>query len=72
MSGTGAAPGADHGWLAKVLAGDCLACGLLDLARSLPADEWNAFVRCGKRMVAGMPVADAEAALRQECGRAPA
>ncbi len=72
MSGTGAAPGANHGWLAKVLAGDRLAYGLLDLARSLPADEWNAFVRCGKRMVAGMPAADAEAALRRECGRAPA
>jgi len=68
---TGAAPGADHGWLAKVLAGDRLACGLLDLARNLPADEWDAFVRCGIRIKAGMPAADAEAALWQECGRAP-
>ena len=72
MSGAGTASGADRGWLAKVLAGDLLACGVLDLARSLPADEWDAFVRCGERVVAGMPAADAGAALRQECSRAPA
>ena len=69
--GTGTVSGADHGWLAKVTAGDPLTCGLLDLARSLLADEWDAFVRCGERMVARMPTADAEAALRQECSRAP-
>jgi len=72
MSGTGDALTSDHGWLAKVLAGDPLACGLLDLARNLPTDEWDAFIRCGERIKAGMPVADAEAALRRECGRAPA
>lgn len=72
MSGTGIASGADEGWLAKVLAGDLLACGLLDLARSLPADEWAAFVRCGERIKAGMPAAEAEALMRKECGRAPA
>jgi len=69
MSGTGDALNPDHGWLAKVLAGDPLACGLLDLARSLPADEWDAFVRCGERIKAGMPTADVVAALRQECPR---
>jgi len=68
----GTAPDADHGWLAKVLAGDRLACGLLDLARSLPEPEWDAFARCAERIKAGMPPADAEAALRRECGRAPA
>ena len=67
----GATPAADCGWLAKVLAGDPLACGLLDLARNLTRDEWDAFVRCGERVAAGMPAADAEAGLRQECGRAP-
>jgi hypothetical protein len=69
---TGTAPGSGHGWLAKVLAGDRLACGLLDLARSLPADKWDAFARCVERIKAGMPAADAEAALRRECGRASA
>jgi len=53
MSGTGDAPNPDHGWLAKVLAGDPLMCRLLDLARTLPANEWAAFVRCGERMAAG-------------------
>jgi len=50
MSGTGTAPGADHGWLAKVLAGDAVACGLLELARSLPEPEWDAFARCVERI----------------------
>jgi len=72
VSGTGTAAGADDGWLAKVLAGDPVACQLLDLARTLPADEWAAFVRCGDRIAAGMPAADAEAALWKEVGRAPA
>ena len=72
MGGTGTVPDADRDWIGKVLAGDLLACGVLDFARSLPADEWDAFVRCGERVVAGMPAADAEAALRQECSRAPA
>jgi len=71
VSGTGTASGADDGWLAKVLAGDPLMCRLLDLARTLPADEWAAFVRCGERIAAGVPVADAEAALWEEVGRAP-
>jgi hypothetical protein len=72
MNGAGTAPAADHGWLAKVLAGDRLACSLLELARTLPADEWAAFVRCGERMMAGTSAAEAEAMLRRECGRAPA
>ncbi len=72
MSGTGDALNPDHGWLAKLLAGDPLMCRLLDLARTLPANEWAAFVRCGERMAAGMPAADAEAALWKEVGRAPA
>jgi len=72
VNGTGTASGADDGWLAKVMAGDPVACQLLDLARNLSADEWAAFVRCGERMAAGMPAADAEAALWKEVGRAPA
>ncbi len=72
MSDTGTASGADDGWLAKVLAGDALMCSLLDLARTLPADEWAAFVRCGERIAAGVPAADAEAVLWKEVGRAPA
>ena len=44
---TDTVPGADHGWLAKVLAGDPLACAVLNLARSLPEPEWDAFTqRC--------------------------
>ncbi len=70
MSGTGAAPGADHGWLAKVLAGDRLARGLLDLARSLPEPEWDAFARRCEQTPACVPAADLE--LQQECGLAPA
>ena len=72
MADAGAAPAADHGWLAKVLAGDRLACGLLELARTLPADEWDALARCAEGMMEGTLAAEAEAMLRQECGRAPA
>lgn len=43
MSDMGTAPGADHGWLAKVLAGDRLVRGVLDLVRTLPDAEWDAF-----------------------------
>ncbi len=63
---------ADHGWLAKVLAGDHLACGVLDLLRSLPADEWDVFARCVELVAAGASAAEAGATLQQECGRAPA
>jgi len=70
MSGTGAAPGADHGWLAKVLAGNRLACGLLDLARSLPEPEWDAFAQRCERTLAETPTTDRTA--QRECGRAPA
>lgn len=66
----GTASGADHGWLAKVLAGDRLACGVLALARDLPDAEWDAFVRCQRRTAEGTSAV--EAALRQGCGRAPA
>ncbi len=69
---TGAAPGADHSWLAKVLVGDAVACGLLDLARNLPDDGWDAFGRYVERVVAGTPAAEAEAMLRRECSRTPA
>lgn len=55
MGDTGTAPGAFQNWLAKVLAGDRLACGLLDLARSLPADEWEAFARDIERVTARAP-----------------
>ena len=55
MGGVGAVAGTDYGWLAKLLAGDPLACGVLDLARSLPADEWDAFVRCVERVRAKAP-----------------
>ena len=68
--GAGAAPAADHGWLAKVLAGDPLACGLLELARSLPAEEWDALAHRVEGVVE-TPAAGAEMMLRQECGRAP-
>ena len=61
MNSTGAAPDADYGWLVQVLAGDRLACGLLELARSLPSDEWEAFARCAERIRAGTPAAEAEA-----------
>jgi hypothetical protein len=70
MSGTGAAPGADHGWLAKVLAGDRLACGVLDLARNLPEPEWDAFAQRCEQRPACVPAADL--GLQQECGRVPA
>ncbi len=53
MGGTGTVPDADRGWLAKVLAGDRLMCGVLELAHSLPADEWDAFVRCVRRVKTG-------------------
>lgn len=44
---TDTVPGPDHGWLAKVLSRDRLACGVLDLARTLPNAEWDAFAqRC--------------------------
>ena len=62
--GAGAAPDtADHDWLAKVLAGDRLACELLELARSLPADEWDALARRVEKIMEGAPAAEAEARL---------
>ena len=70
--GAGAVPAADYGWRAKVLRGSPLACGLLELARSLPVDEWNALARYAEGMMAGTPATEAEAMLRRECGRAPA
>ena len=70
MKGAGSAPAVDHGWLAKVLAGERLACGLLELARTLPADEWDALARRVEEMVE-KPAAGAEMMLWQECCRAP-
>lgn len=55
---TGTAPSADHGWLAKVLAGDRLACGLLGLARSLSEPEWDAFARRCEQILAETPTID--------------
>lgn len=52
MSGVGTAPGANQGWLAKVLTGDRLACGLLHLALNLPEAEWDAFARGMERITA--------------------
>ena len=72
MGDASAAPAADHAWLAKVLAGDPVACGVLDLARSLPADEWDVFVRSVDRIKAGMPTAEALAMLQQERSGKPA
>lgn len=57
--------GADNGWLAKVLAGDLVTCGVLTLAHNLPADEWYALARSVERIRAGMPAADVLAALWQ-------
>ncbi len=68
MGGTGTVPDANRGWLAKVLAGDPLACGVLDLARSLPADEWDAFAGSVEGIRAGMSAADVLDALRREQG----
>ena len=67
MGGADAAPAADHGWLAKVLAGDRLACGVLELARTLSADEWGAFARCTEGL-AGTPAAEAEVLLQAGVG----
>ena len=43
MGNVPATSDADHGLLAKVLAGDPVACGVLALARALPDAEWDAF-----------------------------
>lgn len=45
MDDKGAADGTDYGWLAKVLAGDPLACALLDLARNLSEPGLDSFER---------------------------
>jgi len=68
----GTMPGADHaGWRSsKVLAGDRLACGVLDLARNLPEPEWDAFAQRCEQRPACVPAADL--GLQQECGRVPA
>ena len=39
-----ASPNTDPGWLAKVLAGDPVACGVLVLARNLPDAELDALI----------------------------
>jgi hypothetical protein len=59
----------EHRWLAKVLAGDPVACGVLTLARDLADAEWNTFARCVEQMRVGVPAVNAEAALWQECDR---
>ena len=65
MSDMGTAPGAKHGWLAKVLAGDPVACGVLALARALPDAELDALILRAEQMGAEVP-ADATATARQE------
>ncbi|MGI4945779.1 MAG: hypothetical protein ACRYHQ_35340 [Janthinobacterium lividum] len=69
---TGVAVNADHGWPAKVLVGDPVVCGILDLARSLTADKWDAFTRSMDRIKTEVLVAEALAALWRECSQAPA
>ncbi len=50
MNGPVGAAAVDNGWLARVLSRDRLACGVLDLARTLPADKWDAFARRVERV----------------------
>jgi hypothetical protein len=71
MDGMGTAPGTDLSWLTKVLGDDRLACEVLNLARTLPEAEWDAFARGVERIAAGALATNAEAAPRQECGRVP-
>lgn len=72
MSDMSAAPGADHAWLAKVLAGDPLLCAVLNLARNLPKADLAAFACSVDRIKAGTPPANVKAAQRKKVGRAPA
>ena len=55
---------ASHAYLAQSLASDRLACRLLELARTLPVDEWEALARRAERVVAGTPAAEADAMLQ--------
>ncbi len=52
--GAAASPGADHERIGKVLSGNAVVCGVLDLARNLSADEWDAFAQSVERVRAGM------------------
>ena len=70
MGGAGASPDTDHRWLAKVLAGDPVACWVLALARNLPDAELDALTLCVEQVGAGVP-ADVAATLRQERGLTP-
>lgn len=54
---------ADHSRLAKVLAGDPVACWVLTLARNLQDAELDAFILRVEQVRAGAPAANAEAAL---------
>lgn len=65
MGGTSTAPGAGHTWLAKVLAGDPVACRVLALARALPDAELDALILRVEQMGAEV-LADATATARQE------
>lgn len=65
MSDIVVAAGADHDWLAKVLAGDPVACGVLAFARSLPDAEWDSFAKCVEKIRAGVPAVNAMAASRR-------
>ncbi len=59
----------EHRWLAKVPAGDPVACMALDLARTLPDAEWDDFARSVERIRAGMPAADVLAVMQPSAGR---
>ncbi len=56
----------DDDWMARVLAGDPVALRLLDLARTLSAEQFAAFVRAGERLLGGMPIAEVEELAWQE------
>lgn len=67
MGSAAASPDTDHRWLAKVLAGDPLACMILDLARNLPDAELDALILRVEQMGVGVP-ADVAVTLRHEQG----
>ena len=67
--GTGDTPDTEHRWLAKVLAGDPLACAVLALARNLPDAELDALILRVEQMGVEVPAMDANATPRQEVGQ---
>ncbi len=63
------APDTGHGWLAKVLAGDPVACAVLALARNLPDAELDALILRVEQVEVEIPSPPATTAARQEVGR---